>query len=339
MNNFSHPTARSATTTEEQASLWAARLEGGTLGATDRIALDAWLATNPTHRALLSNYCQFSADLEQLLPSLVSSGAIQMPVAAQSAHRRWKFPWLTLAGGSLAAAAGLAVFITLSPNAPAVETLATSVAQHQSFTLSDGTRVELNAQTSVRVENTRNERRVRLASGEAYFAVAKDPSRPFIVETPTGSVRVTGTIFAVRTDKNSELEVTVVEGSVQVRPSDTGGAGPVPPSALTAGEHISAVAGVVTRRKLTESGIEDALAWRQGKVVFNNVPLRSALRRFAQYHGKGLTATVGAENLSIGAHYALADLERFLDDVQQIHPVRVNREPSGLIRVSLRTEP
>lgn len=340
MKNSSQPPSRADSAADEQASLWAARLEGGTLDAADRTALDTWLAASPLHRALLSDYCQFSADLEQSLPALVSAGAVKMPATAQPSRRRWSFSWLTLAGGTLAAAAAVALFFTLAPTgSPRVETLATSVAQRQSFTLSDGTRVELNAQTSLRVENTRDERRVRLASGQAYFAVAKDAARPFIVETPTGSVRVTGTVFDVRTDKVSELEVTVVEGSVQVRPSDTAGTGPRPPSSLTAGEHLSATAHGVTRLTLTASGLDDALAWRQGKIVFNNQPLHVALARFAQYHGRGITVTPAAQKLTIGGRFSLDDLNGFLDALAQIHPIRVNADPSGILRISLRTEP
>jgi transmembrane sensor len=339
MNNSTRTLPPVDSASDEQASLWAARLEGGTLEAADRIALDTWLATKPAHRALLSHYCQFSADLEQWLPSLVSSGAVKIPAPASPSRRRRSFSWLTLAGGTLAAAAADALFFTLSPSAPAIETLATSVAQRQSYTLSDGTRVELNAQTSLRVENTRDERRVRLASGEAYFAVAKDPLRPFIVETPTGSVRVTGTVFNVRTDKTSELEVTVAEGSVQVRPMDSPTSGPRQPSSLTAREHLTTTSGSVTRVTLTDAGVADALAWRQGKIVFDKTPLRVALARFAQYHGRGITVTSAAENLRITSLFSLDDLNGFLDMLAQIHPVRVHREPSDLLRVSLLTEP
>ena len=64
---------------EDQAALWAARLDGSTLSAADRAELEAWLAKDPRHRALLSQYCQFSSDLEDYLPALVGAGAVSMP--------------------------------------------------------------------------------------------------------------------------------------------------------------------------------------------------------------------------------------------------------------------
>ena len=334
---FSEPTQNSAA--EEQASLWAARLEGSTLDASDRAALEVWLSSNPAHRALLSEYCQFSADLEQQLPAVVSAGTVKVPALARPSPRS-RFSWVTLAGSTLAAVAAAAgVFWIAQPSSGPIS-ISTSVAQRQSVTLGDGTKVELNAQTNLLVEQTRNERHVRLASGEAFFSVAKDTSRPFIVETPTGSVRVTGTVFDVRTDKVAELDVTVVEGSVQVRPSEAaGGTGPRDPSALKANDALVASAGTVTRRVLTADALQAALAWRQGKIVFDHVPLRSAAARFAQYHGVGIAVSPGAANLVIGGSYALDDLDGFFNSVALFQSIRVDRDASGVRRVSLRSEP
>ncbi len=328
---------------EEQASLWAARLEGGTLEASDRVELDAWLAAKPSHRALLSEYCQFSADLEQQLPTLVSSGAVTMPAPAVLTRRRWSLGWLTLAGGTFAAAA-VAVVVwngQLSSLFNKAEmSYSTSIAQRRSIPLEDGTQVELNAQSSLRVEMSRDERRVVLASGEAFFSVAKDKSRPFIVETPSGSVRVTGTVFDVRTDKGSELAVTVVEGSVQVRPSDAASGGAQqPPSPLTANMRLVAD-GKVFVRTLPEGSVDDILAWRQGQIVFDDVPLREALTKVANYHGKSIAVSeAAAAGRTLGGRYKLDDFDQFLRDIQDTFPVRITKDvSSGSVRVTQNDE-
>ena len=200
---------------DTEAALWAARLEGGTLDAADRNALDAWLAASPAHRTALSLYCQFSADLEVQLPALVAAGRVALP--APVPRRTWSLKLVTASAFAAVAAIALTVILT-RPAAP--EAHATAVAQRQTITLADGTRIELNARTQLTVALTATERRVRLASGEAFFQVAKDASRPFHVETPAGTVRVTGTAFNVLAESASALDVTVLEGSVAVSPAE-----------------------------------------------------------------------------------------------------------------------
>lgn len=320
---------------EEQAALWAARLDGSSLTAIDRTTLDAWLAENPAHRTLLSHYCQFSADLEQKLPVLVAAGAVEMP--PDSVPRR-AGRWLTWGSGALAAAAAVTVLIFwLTRPQTQSENLATPMALRQAITLVDGTRVELNAQTSLRIEIDGKERRMRLASGEAFFAVHKDASRPFTVETPAGSVRVTGTQFDVSAETAATLEVTVVEGSVQARPGDSAGR-PGAPVSLTAGDQLSASPAGVAIRALNAAALDAALAWRQGQIVFDGVPLREALARFARYHGCGITATAGAAEFRVGGRYSLDDFDGFLAWLEEAFPVRVTRSLNGTVQVSLRSE-
>lgn len=306
---------------DEQASLWAARLDGDTLDTAQRAELDAWLAQDPSHRALLSRYCQFSADLEEQLPALVAAGAVALP--AEAAPRRaswWSFPRLT--GLACAAAAAVAVtFVALKP-APTVEHVATPSAQRGSQTLSDGTRVELNANTRVRFESTPTERRVQLSDGEALFAVAKDVTRPFIVQTPAGSIRVTGTTFNVRSEPAATaLEVTVIEGSVQVRAVIAGAARTADPISLAAGDQLVAKADGQSRRALSPSDLDDALAWRHGQIVFRGVPLREAAARFGQYHGRAIYVAPAVANLSVGGSHGLDDLSGFLAGLELVYPV------------------
>lgn len=322
---------------DEQAALWAARLDGSELSAADRRELDAWLAADPAHRTLLSSYCQFSADLEQQLPLLagVRDELAESPTAPKAVR---PFPWLrrpALAVATLAAAAALAVFLWPGQPQNHSQNLGTSVASRQEFTLPDGSHLELNAQTAAAVELTATERRVRLAGGEAFFRIAKDPVRPFFVETPAGSVRVTGTEFNVRTESAASLEVTVREGSVQVRPGGAPG-----PRNLKGGERLVSAGRDVAVTTLAAGQLADALAWRQGRIVFADTPLREALARFARYHGRTLTATEAAALKRVGGNYSLDDLDGFIAFLEEAEGMglHVTRGTDGSIRIGVPDE-
>jgi transmembrane sensor len=326
---------------DEQAATWAARLDGDVLEANERAELDAWLATSPAHRAALSAYCQFSADLEEQLPALVASGAVQMPPAASAAakpRRTWLFP--AFASVALAAAAAAAVMLWPGRSTPQIENVATAVAQRTEHTLADGTRVELNAHTSLRFENTKSERRVRLSGGEALFSVAKDHTRPFLIETPNGSVRVTGTIFNVRNDAIGavSLQVTVVEGSVEVRPIDPASAGVARPHSLGAGDQLTATAAGVEVRQLSSAVIDDVLAWREGQVVFNDVPLVEVAAHFARYHGRRINVDPAVANEKIGGRFGLDDFAAFTAGLDAALRVSVTHDPSGAVFIKPLTQ-
>ncbi len=323
-------------TDDEQAALWAARLDGSDLTASDRAAFDAWLAGDPSRRDLLSHYCQFGADLELQLPALVAAGALAVPAESTVSRRgrwvRWGVP------ATLAAAAAVALVLWPGRTPTQSAEVATPMAQRQTFTLADGTQVDLNAQTNLQIEIGRRERRVRLASGEAFFAVRKDPARPFIVETPAGSVRVTGTQFDVRTDAADAFEVTVVAGTVLANPGDAGGRAAAPVS-LTAGDRLSAGPRGIAVQPLSAAALDAALAWRQGQAVFDGVPLRDAVALFARYHGRGIAVSAGAAERRIGGRFSLDDLDGFFAALEEVLPVRVTHNLNGTVQVSLRAEP
>lgn len=317
---------------EEQAALWAARLEGGVLPAADRAALEEWLDSDPAHRMLLSSYCQFSADLEQQLPLLagIRDRLAESPTTAKNTR---SLPWLSrplLAGMALTAAVVAVVILWSGRPQDHFQNLAAPVGGRHATTLADGTRLELNAGTAATVELRRDSRRVRLAGGEAFFHVAADPARPFFVETPAGSVRVTGTQFNVRNDDGVALEVTVLEGHVQVRPGGSGAA-----RTLQAGDRLAAAAGHLEFSHLPEGELANVLAWRTGYIVFDGTPLRAALQRFARYHGRNLSVSDAAAGQLVGGRHRLDDLDGFLATLEQVLPVRVTRGLDGAVHVDL----
>ncbi|HEY1109930.1 MAG TPA: FecR domain-containing protein [Opitutaceae bacterium] len=310
---------------DERAAYWAARLDGGdVLEARERAELDAWLAESPAHRAALSDYCQFSADLEEQLPALVEAGAVAMPEAPRKSRSWFSLP--VFSGLAVAAAAALAVVVYMQrPEPVRVQNVVTAIAQRSTQVLADGTRVELNARTSLRFENGEKERRVRLADGEALFAVAKDPSRPFLIETNYGSVRVTGTTFNVRNGlpgSATSLEVTVVEGSVQVRP----GRG-TEVYALKANDQLLAGSSGVHTQNLTAGTLANALAWREGNIVFTGTSLQEAAAHFARYHGRRVVVDPAIAAAPVGGLHRIDDFDGwFFEQLPGIMEVNVTKD-------------
>lgn len=334
MNLFS---SHSSSTQHSQAAAWAAKLDGGPLTPPERIALETWLDKKPVHRDLLAEYRQLSARLDVQVPVLAEAGGLDLPDEPQPARWFQHRGLLTLGGLTLAGAAA-AVALWLAPPASQHETIATAITQRQTVQLADGTTVELNARSNLAIEITPVSRRVRLADGEAFFVVKKDLDRPFIVETPGGLVRVTGTQFNVKAENATSLDVLVAEGSVQVRPRESDGRAAAP-VALKPGGHLSAGPAGIQVETVTARALEDKLAWRQGQIVFDGSPLKEAAARFARYHGRGVNTTVAAGELRIGGRFSLDDFDGFFAAVEEILPVSVVRDSSGTVQVSLRAEP
>lgn len=167
----------------------------------------------------------------------------------------------------------------------------TAAAEQRTVQLPDGSQVELNSATRLRVasrfENTlhgeSNARRVRL-EGEAFFSVADD-SRPFVVETNDALVRVTGTQFNVRArggTSEAGTRVTLVEGAVAVT-ARTADAESVTLDVPGAAAHVGASPGAVSSTR-HEQRLDHVLAWRRQGFAFIDTPVDAILdeleRRF-----------------------------------------------------------
>ena len=328
---------------EEEASLWAARIEGGGLSDRDRAELSAWLAADAEHRRVLADYGELSARLDARLGDDDGMNLVPArPPAASRAGPLVSFGWIRpgqgdkpeagsrrrrrVVVGALLAAAAVVVLVAVLARRP--RDLATKNAERQASVLADGSRVELNARTSLAVDFRRNERRVELVRGEAWFSVKKDPARPFVVETPAGIVRVTGTEFNVRAAPREQVEVTVLAGTVRVRASAADA-----DKAVTPGCQAVMSGGQVVVRSLPEGAAQDAVAWRQGQTVFDNTPLRDAIERFAAYHSRPITVDPAAADLRLGGRFSLDDLDGLLESVESVLPVHVLRAPDGEVRI------
>jgi transmembrane sensor len=155
---------------------------------------------------------------------------------------------------------------------------ATGIGEQRIVVLADGTRITLNSDTHVSVAYRELERGVRVDRGEAYFEVAKDVARPFLVRAGVHRVEALGTVFIVRHDA-ARTAVTLVEGKIAV--SVEGDDALEIPASLTPGERLTFVG--KSRAKIDEPRIEAITAWRRSEIVLDKTPLADAIAEVNRY--------------------------------------------------------
>ena len=331
---------------DETAARWTVRLDDGPLTPSDQHELDTWLAAAPAHREALASHRQSWQDAASGLRALAAYAPEATRVAPPPRARR-RAPWF-LAGAGLAAALACVVVLWVVPQMRYTQTVSTVALQRSTLTLRDGSRAELNARTQLATDFRGDRRQVRLARGEALFTVAKDPAHPFRVETPAGTIEVTGTTFNVRLTAAGATEVTLLEGSVAVetetRKPETGNLKPESGSAgavnsglrsqvsgfsavaLTPGQQFNTARATV--RTLTPAEIENAIAWRDGRLMLNGMTLTEAAERLSAYHGLTITVAAAIADVKLGGSYPLDDLQGFFRVLAE-EPVSLRALPRG----------
>lgn len=245
-----------------EAADWVVRLQAEDLSEADALAFDAWLAAAPIHAqaydAALRTWREFGAN----------SHAIREGLRTRRVERP-RFRGFYAAAGALAAMIAVAALVipALTPPPPA-ELYATRTGEHRQVVLADGSRIDLNGATQLRVSLRRHERQVILDQGQAVFDVAADTRRPFLIAAGDRTVRVVGTQFDVRR-RAGRVSVTVARGTVEVAPNaqGSGQAFRLHPGQRLEHEEGAALAHVVA------AAPDQALGWRSGRLVYRDQPL------------------------------------------------------------------
>lgn len=158
-------------------------------------------------------------------------------------------------------------------------TISTPRGGQYQVTLSDGSKVWLNAASSIRfpVRFNNMERKVTI-TGEAYFEVEKDATRPFRVNAAGSEIEVLGTAFDINayTDESS-VKTTLVHGSVKLKAEASGST-----AFLTPGQQGGIAAGKIAVQN--NADIEEVLAWKNGRFQFNHTDIRSILRQISRWY-------------------------------------------------------
>ncbi|OHE89394.1 MAG: hypothetical protein A3G75_03855 [Verrucomicrobia bacterium RIFCSPLOWO2_12_FULL_64_8] len=277
----------------ETAAAWVGRRDAG-LDAAAGAEFRAWLAADPRHRAVFAEYDSTWAVLDRPLRGGVAEDVLDELQSLDRRQRRRRVLSGTVATAMLLA--GISLWTSSgerrgSANQEFTATAKVLLPDHR--TLSDGTLVELKEGAEIIPDFGAGHRRVALRRGDAYFQVAKDTTRPFVVEANGIEFRAVGTAFAVRLGSEA-VEVIVTEGRVAVEntaiAAGLAGTSSVtvkqpPEMLLTAGEQAVIRPGSigVKAQVIAQNELSERLAWRAPRLEFTGTPLSEVVALLNQY--------------------------------------------------------
>ena len=308
------------TAPREMASWWLNEHRSGDMTPDDVRAFEAWLAADPANRAAYEQ-------LERLWGALSAASDDPQIMAAHEADRRRFSAGVRLRWGALAASvialvaaasalsvggvlprdvADSAASAVTRPFSQAPAEFQTSVGQRTTVTLPDHSVVTLDTDTILRVHDKPGERLVSLERGRAFFKVAHDPSRPFIVQAGGHRVRAVGTEFDVRVGPR-DFEVTLIEGRVKVETPSLFRA-TATTAQLVPGQRLE-IDGA--RPQLMQVDLKTETTWHDGRLTFTRDSLADAVAEMNRYSDKKIVFADGVPDKSIIGVFRAGDVDSF----------------------------
>ena len=335
---------RHAPDPEDMAADWFCRLNGarGEAHAGVEREFRQWLNEDPRHAEAFANVSaawdvvgQHAAEPE--IVTLRQSALADVRSAAQS---RWHVSprWRVAAIAAYAAAALLLVcgYYYVSHAPPKGKQYATQIGQREALTLADNSHVDIDADSAVSIALGHDLRLIHLEQGQAYFQVAHDRKRPFIVEVNGQQVIATGTAFNVEAI-NGGVRVTLVEGHVVVRQAPDSGAADAEEGTIIAklspGDQLTDVSGAIARLNHTEN-LLSITAWREGKLIFNNDRLADIVARMKHYSTTQIVITdPSIANLRVSGVFNAGDIPALVGALKRFFPIEAYSDGPNQVRL------
>ena len=306
------------------AAVWLARLGSEDRSREDEQRLRRWLAESEEHRRA---FLEVSACWE-------AAGGISDPADLSFKAPRYETRRAVLAGAAasatiVAAAGGWRLW------ASAPESTVTEVGEVRRIALADGTALTLDTDSRVDVRLTSSWRTVDLVRGRAYFDVAADRTRPFVVRAAGRTVTALGTAFDVAREPGG-VTVLLVEGRVAVQPAE--GIDRSAARLMAPGDRLSLRQGELPR--LDRPDIAAAVAWQQGQLVFENCSLSEAvaeMNRYSRYRHLSVEEAIADRRVS--GSYATQNIESFARSVARLIGGEVEMQDDQIVLRALSVRP
>jgi len=308
-----------------EAATWIECRESLTWNDVEKSAFEAWLAASPAHMVafLRAEDVWHRADRLRALSQFARRPQLSRQSQKKTHVRILGFG---VVAATLAVVGILAVqFLPSKP--PTLYT--TRVGGHETLVLSDGSRIELNTNTALRVSLAGARRQVWLDRGEAFFDIRHDSSRPFLVIAGKRRIVDLGTKFIARTSP-AQLEVTLVEGRARVEIPDSKSG--IRAASLMPGEVAIATDHAVSVVTQSPDRLARELGWRRGVLVFDATPLAKAVMEFNRYNKHQLVVADNAlARKAIDGTFRANDEEAFLEVMHDLIGLHIERKSSKTI--------
>jgi len=306
------------------AAVWIERRANSVWSEADQSELDAWIAASPAHLVayLRADDIWKRADRLRALnrPFLMKSSA-EGKSSSESAILKIAAVFIVTA----LAGVGTAFYFV----SPKQQTYSTTIGGRETLMLSDGSRVELNTDTSLRVGSSDGERTVWLDKGEAYFEIAHNPARAFVVMLGDRRVTDLGTKFDIRRDPG-RTEVALLEG--KARFDDAVNSAQPRHTILTPGDVVMATANSLSLAQEPLRELQNQLAWRSGLLVFEHATLGDVASQYNRYNRtKLIIADAMTAQLTISGTLPTTDIGAFTRMATKLFDLRVEQHEGEVV--------
>lgn len=322
MNNEPAAPASDTHRVRTEAAAWIQKRAFWDWSAEDETAFEHWLAAAPSHHIAYLRVQAVWGRTERL--SALRRPMNPRAVAPARSHKRFFLAGIAVAAVIFSLVGGFAAF-----DLPGFgeERFTTAIGDHRIVTLSDGSRIELNTNSVLRLGKT--QRQAWLDQGEAYFDIVHDAQHPFSVFVAGKRVEDLGTKFVVRTE-TGKLTIGLFEGKASLKASAAPQAAEL--AVLVPGDVAISTAHGTTVTTKTERALRNTLSWRQNMLIFNNTPLTDIADQLNRYnHRKVVIADSSLAQLKIDASIPTNGVEAFGRVAKNYLGLRVQTRESEII--------
>lgn len=283
---------------DDIACRWAAAIDRGLDGDEDA-RLAAWLEEDSRHRGafLRATAALGLLDRVRALSGRSDEGEGRAPERDRRHWRRW-------GGGAMAAALVAGLGFGVWPDR--AERIDTRIGEIRRMPLADGSVALVNSGATLRVAFTPAERHIDVNKGEAWFQVAHNPKRPFVVASGPYRVQAVGTAFDVRREGDA-ARVVVTKGVVKIWSVDSAD----PPRRVAAGQWAVLKPGRMAVRAMEPQASDQQLAWREGRIVLDDMTLGQAAAEFNRYNNDQLEVAPQLAGRRVVGWFRIYDVDGF----------------------------